>query len=85
MAKEFLEELMEALKEQKDREVEEFYDKLDEGELPGIPMNIVSVTKTFYKVALKHKITKDELTAVLGMVEPSPQDLQNLKDLPEEP
>ena len=84
MAKDFIDELMEALKEQKEREVAEFYDKLDDGELPAPPMNPISVTKTFYKVALKHKVTKDELAAVLAMTKPTAQEIQNLRELPEE-
>ena len=80
MAKEFIDELIEALKEQKETEVNEFYDKLDEGELPKLPMSPLSVTKTFYRIALKHKVTKDELAAVLSMTEPTPADLKNLRE-----
>jgi len=84
MAKDFIDELMEALKEQKEQEVTEFYDKLDDGELPKLPMNPIGVTKTFYRIALKHKVTKDELAAVLAMTEPTAQEIQNLRELPEE-
>ena len=84
MAQDFYTELMEALKEQKEREVEEFYNKLDDGELPGIPMNIINVTKTFYRVALKHKVTKEELAMVLSATEPTKQDLENFKAFSEE-
>ena len=84
MAKEFLEELLEALQEQKDREINEFYNKLDDGELPGIPMNIISVTKTFYRVALKHQITKQELSSLLSATEPTRLELKNLMELPDD-
>lgn len=81
MEKEFIDELVEALKAQKEAEVNDFYDKLDNGDLPAPPMNPISVTKTFCRVALKHKVTKDELATILGTVEPTAQELKNLQDL----
>ena len=84
MAKEFIDELIEALKELKETEINDFYDKIDNGELPKLPLTPLTVTKTFYRVALKHQVTKDELATLLSVSDPSVQELKNFRELPDD-
>ena len=81
MAKEFLDELMEALKELKEQEINQFYDKLDNGELPKLPLTPLTVMKEVNRVALRHKVTPEELAAMYTVTNPSPEERKNLKEL----
>lgn len=81
MEKTFLDELMEELKALKEQEMENFYDKLDEGQLPKLPMTPLTVTKKFYEVALRHKMTKEELSTLLTFTEPSLEEIKNLQQM----
>ena len=83
MAKDFFEELHEALLELKDAEAERLSIAIEARKFPPIPMLPHTVLKTVIRVAAKHKITEEELLSVLGLREMTASDRQLLKELSE--
>lgn len=84
MAKDFLDELHEELLKLKDDEAERVYQAIENRRFPPIPLLPHTVLKTVIRVAKDHQMTADELSAVLGMRDVTPADLQLIEDLSKE-
>ena len=69
MAKDFLDEVIDALNELRLAEAQRVYDAVKNKELPPLTMKPSTVMKTVYRVARAHQITGEELLGTLGMTD----------------
>lgn len=83
MAKDFLDELLEALQKLKDEEVAAAKQDWEAGLMPAIPMTPTTVLKKVNEVVRNHRITPEEMSFVLNYREPSAENARIVREYAE--